>query len=494
MNALIVNLRNVEKRLGAKGILTVPSLNIYEHERIGIIGNNGVGKTTLLNLISGKLLPDKGKIQRQVAFAYYEQISLSDSTNAPLDKELLSRFRVPKVASSKFSGGESAKLRLTQTLSAYEPGLLLDEPTSHLDGNGVNLLVEELRYYYGTLVVVSHDRYFLDQFATKIWEVANGKVTEYPGNYTKYLALKKAEDAQQQRRATDYLKEKKQLKQALQKKQQQVTRLKHVTAKQKKRNIQPNRLASSKQKDTVQKGMQKTAKVIEGKLKRLEVVTKPDQISKVRFTLPQTLELHNSYPVMGDKVTVMRGNRTLLKDASFQFANGQKIAVIGQNGVGKTTLFEQILENQAGIILSPKVVFSAYQQLDYQLDSDWSLLRFIEKRSDYSEQMIRSVFHQLGFGQEELLKPVGELSGGEKVKVALAVVFLRPANVLILDEPTNFLDLATIVALEKLIRAYPGMVIFTSHDRYFVKASATVIYRIVDKKLNLVESTDTEAY
>ncbi|WP_390892212.1 ATP-binding cassette domain-containing protein [Levilactobacillus namurensis] len=158
-----------------------------------------------------------------------------------------------------------------------------------------------------------------------------------------------------------------------------------MTAKQKKRNIQPNRLASSKQKDTVQKGMQKTAKVIEGKLKRLEVVTKPDQISKVRFTLPQTLELHNSYPVMGDKVTVMRGKRTLLKDASFQFANGQKIAVVGQNGVGKTTLFEQILENQAGIILSPKVVFSAYQQLDYQLDSDWSLLRFIEKRSDYSE-------------------------------------------------------------------------------------------------------------
>ncbi|WP_390892213.1 ATP-binding cassette domain-containing protein [Levilactobacillus namurensis] len=104
------------------------------------------------------------------------------------------------------------------------------------------------------------------------------------------------------------------------------------------------------------------------------------------------------------------------------------------------------------------------------------------------------MFHQLGFGQEELLKPVGELSGGEKVKVALAVVFLRPANVLILDEPTNFLDLATIVALEKLIRAYPGMVIFTSHDQYFVKASATVIYRIVDKKLRLVESTDTEAY
>lgn len=479
-----MKLQNIEQQLGTNRDLTIKTLSLYAHDRVGVIGDNGAGKTTLLNLISGRLVPDRGYVQRWTTFAYYQQVGKLGGSTVELDGELLSRFHVPKEMLTHFSGGEAAKFRLTQTLSTATPGMLLDEPTSHLDAAGVDLLLRELRNNDRTLVVVSHDRYFLDHLVTQIWEVAHGHVTAYPGNYTAYLATKEAERVQQAHQAADYRREEHRLQRALTKKQQQATRLAHVTKKQKRRQIKPDRLSSSKQKDTVQKGVQKSAKSIAGKLARLTSVKGPSRALRVRFPLPPTLTLHNPYPVMGERLTLTRGDRILLQDAHFQFANGQKIALVGQNGSGKTTLLAHILAAKPGIVLSPKVVFSVYHQFDYQLSGKGSLLNVIRQQSDYPESTIRSVLHQLGFSQAAIGKPVSTLSGGETVKVALALTFLRPANVLVLDEPTNFLDLTTIVALQDLIAAYPGLVLFATHDRYLVEQCATAVYKIDHAQLH----------
>lgn len=490
MDTLVINILNLELTLGGQDILTIPKLSVYENERIGIIGKNGVGKTSLLKLISGELNAEKGNIQREIDFTYYKQFEESKQITDTLDGELLSRFHIPKSNENEWSGGEASKYRLTQALSNYQSGLILDEPTTHLDEKSIDLLTEELKYYYGTLIFVSHDRYFLDKLATKIWEVADGMVTEYVGNYTDYLALKKADIVRKKHESENYQREKQKLEQSLIKKKRQATRMSKVSAERKKRNIRPDRLSSSKQKDTIQKNVQKTAKVIEGKLSRLKEVHSPIEAKTIHFSLPKSLELHNQFPIMGVDLDLKAGQNSLLKNANFQFKNEEKIAIVGDNGIGKTTLLNHIFSQGEGIVLSPKVQFSKYSQHDYNLDDTSNLLKFIEKKSDFSEKIIRSVLHNLGFKPEQITESVNNLSGGEATKVALALVFLRPANVLILDEPTSFIDLPTITALQKLIKDYPGLVIFTSHDRYFVESTATKIYEIENQKLKLKNNRD----
>lgn len=366
MEKLVVKFQNVSKTLGSKQILSIPNLTVYENDCIGIIGKNGAGKTTLLKLINQDFSPDFGQVQKNIDFTYYKQVDNRALTANELDGELLSRLKVPNIDRENLSGGENAKYHLTQVLSNYYQGILLDEPTTHLDSSSVDTLVEELRYYYGTLLFVSHDRYFLDQLATKIWEVADGQISEYPGNYSNYVKLKNAEKVEQEHKVENYQREKQQLLTSLSKKQSQLLRMSKVSQKQRQRNIKPDRYSSSKQKDTVQKHFQKTAKVIEGKLERLTKISSPEKEPKIKFSLPKTLQIHNSYPIIADDLTIKRGSKTILNSARFQFGNGEKIAIIGENGIGKTSLLNHIRNSGSGIILSPKIKFSTYEQFAYK--------------------------------------------------------------------------------------------------------------------------------
>lgn len=172
---LAVKLTDVAVTFGNKDIFQIDELTAYQNDRIGIVGGNGQGKSTLLNLIADKIQPDRGKIQRETTFTYFSQIALPDEAETELDGELLGRMKVPTNSITTLSGGEGSKLRLTQALTNYQLGMLLDEPTTHLDRRSIDVLIEELKYYYGTLLFVSHDRGFLNQLATKIWEVSEGK-------------------------------------------------------------------------------------------------------------------------------------------------------------------------------------------------------------------------------------------------------------------------------------------------------------------------------
>ncbi|MBO0481207.1 ribosomal protection-like ABC-F family protein [Candidatus Enterococcus courvalinii] len=487
MENLAVKLTNIEKNYGAKCILSIDELTIYQNERIAIIGKNGSGKSTLLKLIAGKVDPDRGKVQREIEFNYYAQSEeiTNIQVSEQLDGELLSRFSVPITGMETLSGGEQAKFRLTNQLSDYQMGLLLDEPTTHLDSQSIGMLIKELNYYYGTLVVVSHDRFFMNQIATKIWEVEEGRVREFNGNYAEYVEQKEAERIEKERLADHFQKEKKRLENAIIKKQAQAKKLTQTIKKQKQKNQRPDRLASSKQKDTVQKSLQKTAKAMTSRLEQLTEQTGEVKNQKIIFPTPKTLEIHHRFPIMGDRIALEVAGKKLLEETTFQFGLGEKIAITGANGSGKSTLLRYIIDQKQGITVSSKVVFSVYQQMDYQLTSEETLLAYLLKQTEYPEPFVRALLNNLGFKQTEISKSVRDLSGGEATRLAIALLFAKPANTLILDEPTNFIDINTMEALEQLIKQYPGTVLFTSHDTLFVREVAEVVYQIEDQKLVL---------
>lgn len=489
MNRLVIDIQDVEKSYLSKKILASKELKVYEGEKIGIVGRNGSGKSTLLRLINGEISPDAGRIDTQVDFHYYSQIEGALKPDyTKIDAEYLSRLQVPDHDERYFSGGEQTRLRLAEFFSSYYPGLLMDEPTTHLDGEGIQFLVNQLKYYYGTLLVVSHDRYFLDEVVDTIWELREGEVHVYRGNYSAYQEQKEHERLEQEKAYENFVKEKNRLERSAGEKQRQADQMGQVNAKQRNRAINPGRLDSSKQKDTVQKAAHKSAKAIEKRIEQLETVERTTEDRKINFPPAEALEMHNPYPVMGQNVTILKGNQLLLDNVSFQFPLGRRIGIVGPNGSGKSSLLEHIITAGEGITLSKKAVFSIYQQMDYQLEGDLSLVDYLMRGSDYEETVVRSVLHRLGFEQEEVSKKTVEnLSGGEATRLVIAKLFTDPSNVLVLDEPTNFIDIDTIQALESLMKSYEGTILFTSHDRYFLENTAQQIWRIEDKKLELLK-------
>lgn len=451
-----------------------------QNEKIGIIGKNGAGKSTLLNLIMGKIQSDKGKVQRLNDFHYLAQVA-EEITN---ESEKTDKNCLLNQKNQKLSGGEKVQKRLATLFSEYPTGVILDEPTTHLDKEHRQLLVADLTYYYGTVLFVSHDRFFLNQLAEKIWEVSDGHVKEYLGNYDAYCRQKELEQQTQYNVYHQYQKEKKKLQESYAKKQAQAQKSSHVSKKQKQ--IKPSRLAGSKQKDTVQKALQKQAKAINARIDRLPDVAQAKQKRKIIFPTNNQFSLYNPYPIRIENLTFAYENRTILNQVNVQIPLNEKIALCGKNGAGKSTFLQQIEARHPAIYFSPKVRLGTYHQLDYRLKNDEPLLTYLLKRTNYSEKIVRSLLYRLGFQQENLQTKISSLSGGEAIKITLAQLFIEPNNIILLDEPTNFLDLETIQALEEFISAYQGTVIFTSHDETFVEKVATrTIYlengKIIDK-------------
>lgn len=485
MNELSIKLSNISVSFGNKDIFDIENMSAYMNDRIAVVGRNGIGKSTLLKIIAGEFKEFTGEVQRETEFNYLSQIGeLNRNIDETLDFEMLSRMNVPDNA--KLSGGEETKFRLVQTLSDYKTGLLLDEPTTHLDQESIEYLISELEYYYGTLIFVSHDRHFINSLATKIWEVSDGTVTEYTGNYTEYEEIKNKEKLEQEREHENVNKEKERLNSAINKQKAKAEKM-MSGSKSKGQDIKPDRLSSSKQKDTVQKQAFKTAKAMESRMEQLKETKLPEHQAELEFPLTKAMILHNKFPIMGQDITVKRGSKILLDNVSFQFPLGQTIAVTGNNGTGKSSLLQDIVNGENYFDISPKVTIEQYKQMDYKLFGDESAVQFLMRHTELEEPVVRSMLVSLGFSPHEVMKPVNKLSGGEATRVSLALMFVKPSNVIILDEPTNFIDLATIEALEKFIKAYKGTIILTSHDQYFVERTANQIYRIENQKLQRIK-------
>lgn len=445
-------------------LLDIPSFHVHDFARIGLVGGNGSGKTTLLKIIAGELSADEGLIIPYTKIKLVPQFKRMDGTK---------------------SGGEITQQYLQQAFNHHAGLLLLDEPTTHLDQEHIEWLEKKLDDYKGALMLVSHDRTFLNQLCTEIWEIDAGILSTYKGNYTDYREQKELERKTQQFAYEKYEKEKQQLEVAIREKEKKAQR---ATKKPKNLSSSEARLKGAKPYfANKQKKLRKTVSAFETRMEQLEKVEKPKKLPVIQMDILNEETIRGQVMIRAEQVSGKVGDRPLWNQTSFYVRGGEKLAVIGANGVGKTTLLKKIIHQE--LTISPAVKIGYFAQNLTVLDEEKTILENVQSSSKQSETLIRTVLARMYFSGEDVHKKVHVLSGGEKVKVALSKIFLSDVNCLVLDEPTNFLDIQSLEALETLLQAYEGTVIFVTHDRMFTRKIATKILAISNQEITVFDGT-----
>lgn len=477
---LFLEANHIEKRYVDRLIFEFQGLKVYKGDRIGVVGLNGAGKTTLLNILSGQEQADAGEIAQYGTVAIMEQFG---STDLEATERIQAKWQVKDVEFQTMSGGERTRLKIAHAIEKQADLLFADEPTSHLDLEGIEAIEKELKTYTGAVFLISHDRTLLDQVCTKIVEVEDGKVNQYNGDYSAYREQKEHETEREQIEFEQYEKEKKRLTEAAFEKE----------TKSKKMRKTPKRMGNSEARlhKTAVQGkkakLDKNVKTIEKRIEQLGQKEKPKELPAVQFDLHSYEPIHGKTAIELKKVNISIGSRTLLKNFSCMINPGSKIAVTGNNGAGKSTLLNHIMMEGDGVRLSQSSRVGFFNQTLSILDPERTILENVSEDSPYREELMRTVLARLLFKREEVFKRVGVLSGGEKVKAALAKVFLGRYNVLLLDEPTNYLDIFTQEELEEVLKAYPGTILFATHDRRLMNHLADHILAIADGEAKLFQ-------
>ncbi|OEH86972.1 ABC transporter [Desulfuribacillus stibiiarsenatis] len=461
---ILLEAHNLNHYIKDRLLLNINHLQIHKNDRIGLVGHNGSGKTTLLHVLANIIKPDYGNVTH---YAYVE---------------LLPQLKETKTTKS---GGEVTQAYINEAIIKAPELLLADEPTTHLDAEHIEWLEKKLIQWKGAFVVISHDRTFLDALCTKIWEINEGELTEYHGNYTDYMEHKAIEQRQRELAYENYMAKKKQLESAILLKEQKAAKAVKTP-----KNV--SNIEASKTKPYYaqkQKKLQKNAKAIETRLEKLEKVEPVKIVSAIKMDLPNWENFHSRTILSVQNSKGIVGNRILWEETNFSAKGGEKLAITGANGSGKTTLLHKLIHQEDGIRFSPSVKIGYFSQTLNIIDKELSILENAKSNSKHDETLVRTVLARLGFIGEDVHKKVVVLSGGERVKVALAKIFLSDVNTLILDEPTNFLDVEAVQALESLLKEYEGTVIFVSHDRRFIKNLATRILSIKNGKIEIFDGT-----
>jgi ATP-binding cassette subfamily F protein 3 len=523
----MIALNDIGFEFGGRFLYRNANWHIKPNERIGLIGLNGTGKSTLLRIINGEYSLSEGHMSKPkdltIGFLNQDQLSFSsdksiievammafervlqledeiseiivkletdhsdEMLNALSDKQeefdrldgYNIRHKCEKVLEglgfsteqltksyNQFSGGWRMRVMLAKILLQQPNLLMLDEPTNHLDLPSIMWLEEYLRNYDGTVIVVSHDRYFLDRMVNKIVEVSMQKIFEYPGNYSYYLKAKQ-ERMDLQQRAFDnqqqYIKQQEQL-------------INRFRAKASKASMAQSRIKM---------------------LDRLDKVEAPEDDNRqinIQFRIAQqpgkiVAELNN--------VTKAYPNTPIVKNASGRIERGDKIALIGANGKGKSTLLRllaqtETCEGEVQIGFNVKTAFYAQHQLESLNLQNEILQELIEFGTDRTETELRTILGCFLFEGDEVFKKIKVLSGGEKARVALAKTLLTEANLLLLDEPTNHLDMRSINILIQALQQYEGTFVVVSHDRYFVSEIANKIWYIENEQIKEYPGTYEE--
>jgi ATP-binding cassette subfamily F protein 3 len=519
----IVSVIQVGKAFGAERVFAGVSFQIDEQDRVGLVGPNGAGKSTLLNLLAGREEPDEGTIaiNRNLRIGYLTQHidfhprntlreemltvftepqawerelnelalqleATSTGDNNDIHEDLLRRYdelqtrfehaggytyehRVSQVLDGlgftreqqespvmNLSGGQQTRAALGKLLLQEPDLLLLDEPTNHLDLVALEWLETYLAEWKHAMVVVAHDRYFLDRIVSRTIEMAFGRIEEYPGNYTRYLHLR---EERMERRLREY-----------EAQQEHIARTEEFIRRYK-----------AGQRSREARGRQKL-------LNRLERVERPRDFPEMHFEFSpvvdsgqvvlSTQKLAVGYVNPGSEPTV------LVHVADLELLRGDRVGLLGPNGSGKTTLLRTIIgelpPTSGHFYPGHNVRIGYYSQTHSRLNARHTVVDEIRQVSALSEEGVRSFLGRFLFTGDDVFKPVGALSGGERSRVALALLTLQGSNFLVLDEPTNHLDLQSRQFLEEVLGEFEGTLLFVSHDRYFIDSLATKVWVIED--------------
>lgn len=524
----IVSVNHLGKSYGAERIFTNVTFQIQEQDRIGLVGPNGAGKSTLLDILAGREEPDEGivSIARNTRIGYLTQVSdfhpentlrkemltvfdeirawehelgqlavqMADADvqqDAAAHEQLLARYadlqtriehaggytyenRVDQVLDGlgftreqqdasimQLSGGQQTRAALGKLLLQEPDLLLLDEPTNHLDLATLEWLESYLSSWKGAMVIVAHDRYFLDTVVSRTIELAFGRVEEYPGNYTKYLLLR---EERMERRMREY--------------EAQQAYIAHTE--------EFIRRYKAGQRSREARGRQKL-------LDRMERVERPQDFSSLQFDLmPVTdsglvvLSAHKlaagyRHGIRHDG-RIETDKQILVQTGDVEIVRGDRVGLIGPNGSGKSTLLRTFIGElppvSGQVLIGHNVRIGYYAQTHAGLNMERTIIDEIREVSALSEEGARGFLGRFLFSGDDVFKRVGDLSGGERSRVALAKLTLQGSNFLVLDEPTNHLDLQSRQFLEEVLEEFDGTMLFVSHDRYFVDSLATKVWEI----------------
>jgi len=473
---LIAQMSGIKKFYNDRLILKVNDFKIYKRDRIGIVGMNGAGKTTFLNILTNKIVADEGKSTIYGTYGYITQFG--NEEEAEMDGYIASKFGTSDLQDESLSGGEITRLKIAKALSSNNVLIIGYEPTSNLDREGIELLQTELIRFDGAILIVSHDREFLDAICNEILEIENGEIKLYKGNYSAYQALKKSEWQREAFEYKQYISEKSRLQEAAEQKKNKARTMKKV----------PNRMGNSEARLHKMGNQGAKAKLdgqvnaIKTRIEKMDVKEKPKELPKIKIDIKNSKVLYCNTVVSSEGLNKNFGNKVIFNDAQFKIFNNSKTAIIGQNGSGKTTLIKMIVNGDPAINKAKGVKMGYFSQDMNVLIGNKTLLQNVMESSMYDETFVRILLSRLLFKQEDLAKNVYMLSGGEKVKAALAKIIISDFNMLILDEPTNYLDIYTMEAVEEAISKYKGTVVFVSHDRRFINNIADHIISIENKK------------
>ena len=518
---MILSCNNIDKTFVDNHVIKNASFHIEDYEKAAIVGINGAGKTTLLKIITGGLPADAGSVTlaKDKTFGYLAQHQAVDSENSIFDELLTVKQEVLDLESAirqteadmknaegealdlllkkyadmthrfedingyackseitgilkglgfeedefgkkvaTLSGGQKTRVALGKLLLQKPDLIMLDEPTNHLDLNSIAWLETYLLNYRGAVIIVSHDRYFLDRIATKIIEIDNGVVSSFGGNYSDYAVQKEHLRTEQM---NAYLNQQREIKHQ----EEVIDRLKQF-----------NR--------------EKSIRRAESREKMLDKIERLDKPVEVRADMKLALTPHRT---SGNDVIAIEGlskrfdSHQLFENVSFEIKRGEHVAVIGDNGTGKTTLLKIINElvpmDSGSIRLGANVEIGYYDQEHHVLHMDKTLFEEISDDYPYlTNTEIRNTLAAFLFTGEDVFKKISALSGGERGRVSLAKLMLSEANFLILDEPTNHLDITSKEILETALNAYEGTVLYVSHDRYFINKTASRILELTHQK------------
>lgn len=512
-----ISLNKINKSYGFNRVLNNLSFDIKTNERIALIGSNGCGKTTTLKIIMGIESYDSGNIsiRKESKIGYLTQIPPKEDDNVSarsvylrgvqelinlenkindfvenmssnekdiklLDK-LQEEFRISggyslkekiekirngfKITNelldreyNKLSGGEKTLINLASIILSNPDILLLDEPTNHLDIDTLEWFEEYLSSYNGTVVIISHDRYFLDRTVNKIIEIENGNANIYHGNYSYYL--KESE----KRLMVEFQNYKNQ--------QKEIKALKEA--------IERYKVWGAKSDNPM---FFRRAKAIETRLQKMEVIDRPKTKSELRINFNVEDRTSNRVMVISN-FDLRIGNNELLRNSHMEVYYKERVCLMGKNGAGKTTLIKNILNNTHDNIKLGANIKIGYIPQEIRFDNEeLTIYEHMRKIFVGSESELRSKLNQFYFTVDNIDKKVKSLSGGEKVRLKLLELILKNANFLILDEPTNHIDIDTREILEESLLAYEGTILFVSHDRYFINKIATKIVMIENKEM-----------
>jgi len=445
---MILNVSMLSKAYVGKTVLKDVSFHLEDKEKAAIVGINGSGKTTLLRCILGIEEADEGSI----AFSKEKKMDYLAQQHADIEAE--------NEDYDTLSGGQKTRKRLEEILQEKPDLLILDEPTNHLDIGSIQWLEKVLKRYDGAVLLVSHDRYFLDKIVTKVIDLERGKVRMYQGNYSAYAEKKR------QIREAEW--------KAFQNQQAEIKHQEAVIEKLK----QFNREKSIKRAESREKML--------SKVERLE---KPEELENEMKLLFSPRESSGNDVLMAKELGKSYDGRRLFSHGTFSLQRGEHVALIGDNGTGKTTLLKilngLVQADEGEFRLGSKVKIAYYDQEHAVLHMEKTLFEEIQDTyPDMNNTKVRNVLAAFLFTGDDVYKRVQDLSGGEQGRVSLAKLMLSDANFLILDEPTNHLDIQGKEVLEEAIRNYEGTVLYVSHDRYFINKTATRIIELFSNRFD----------